>query len=425
MIYNLSTPPGITDIFSKELADLHYIKKAASKLFSIYGYKEIYTPILEYSAIFQYNIGEKNDLVNKEMYTFLDHGGRKLALRPEGTAGAIRALTKANLLNNIKQNRVYYFGPMFRGERPSSSRKRQFHQLGVESIGCPNPYHDAECIIMLINYLKKIKITNSNLLLNTKGTQKDILFVINKMNQYFNKHIEEMCDDCKKRLFNNTLRILDCKIKKCKNIIDQSPTIYTLLCKDSKLYFDKVINILEKNNIKFQIAPHLIRGLDYYENTIFEIQHKIINKTDAIVGGGRYKINIKNFKNSINGVGFAAGVERLILVQHTQKILKKNNPKHKYILIINPPNCSEKVKIYSFTLLQYLRKNNILAMINFKLNQSILSQMRLCNKQNIDITIIIGDSELTTNTLNIKNMITKKQMVINKDEILNYLSSYN
>ena len=422
MSYNFSPPPGITDILSEELFDLYYIKKSASKLFSIYGYKEIYTPILEYSEIFQHNIGKQNDLVNKEMYTFLDHGKRKLALRPEGTAGAIRALLKADLLNNIKQNRVYYFGPMFRGDRPASGRKRQFHQLGVESIGNPNPYHDAECIIMLMHYLKTLKIIHSNLLLNTKGTKKDILLITSTMKQYFNKHIEEMCNDCKKRLLNNTLRILDCKKEKCKNIIKQSPVIYTLLCKESKLYFDQVINILNKNNIKFQIAPHLIRGLDYYEHTTFEVQHNLINKIDSIVGGGRYKINIKNFNAPIDGVGFAAGVERLILAQNTYKFLKNKPKQHKFIFIINPPNCSEKVKMYSFILLQYLRKNNIFTIANFKLNQSILAQMRLCNKQNIDIVIIIGNQELITNTLNIKNMITKKQTIIDKSKIINYLS---
>lgn len=420
--YIISPPPGTLDIFDDEMNRRRMIKNVIDNTLPLYGYKEIETPIIEYSEVFKRNIGYQNDVVNKEMYIFKDKGGRELALRPEATAGTIRALIKANFLDDPKMNHVYYYGPMFRSDRPAAGRRKQFNQVGVENVCDPNPFQDAECIIMLTHLLNNLQITNGTLLINTKGSDKDMMVTVEAMKKFFSNYIGEMCSDCKDRLQNNVLRILDCKVKRCKTIIEQSPKIIDLICNKSQKYFNEVINILDNNKIKYNISHQLIRGLDYYKHTIFEVQHDISGKIDAITGGGRYIISMKGLEKNINGVGFASGIERFILAQDSCKV-QINNKQQKLVYIITPPNCSEETKKNNFILMQTLRKNNIFVTMNFDDTKSTKSQMRLANRCNASHIMIIGDNERKSKIIGIKDMATGEQKNIDQVEIVDYIKN--
>ena len=284
-------PPGTSDIFSDEIPRWNFIESTAQKVFSLYGYGEIRTPIFEYSEVFKKSIGQDTEVVQKEMYSFEDRGGRELTLRPEGTAGVMRALMKTDAPNGV-ETRVYYLGPMFRGERPAAGRKRQFHQVGVENVGKMSPEHDAECISMLIHFLEELKITGSKLLINTRGADEDKVAAEKALRDYFFKYVSSMCNDCKERFSKNIWRILDCKSPECQEPIKNAPDVKDFFTQSSKDYFNKVVELLRQQKIDFEIDRRLVRGLDYYQHTVFEITHTCLGGQNAIAGGGRYAIAV-------------------------------------------------------------------------------------------------------------------------------------
>lgn len=399
-------PPGTSDIFPDEIYRWENIKNSADNIFSLYGYGEIRTPIFEYTEVFQKSIGSETEVVKKEMYTFEDRGGRSLTLRPEGTAGVMRALMKTDAPNG-GDVRVYYLGPMFRGERPAAGRKRQFHQIGVESVGKIGPEFDAECITMLAHYLRELKITGAKILINTRGTAEDRGPAEKALRDYFLGKIENMCTDCQERINNNVWRILDCKSMQCQEHIINSPKIRNLFSQNTQDYFVKVVEILTKHGIDFSIEDRLVRGLDYYEHTVFEITHDGLGGQNAIAGGGRYRISVPGSNKPLIGVGFAAGVERLIMVQDVchADIVKQKKP------AIFIASLGYNAKLENMKLALELRRNNIPVVIELE-DKSMKSQMRSAGKFDIKAILTRGDSELEKNTVVLKNLNTGEQKEI-------------
>lgn len=408
-------PPGTSDIFSDEIPRWNFIESAAQKVFSLYGYGEIRTPIFEYSEVFKKSIGQDTEVVQKEMYSFEDRGGRELTLRPEGTAGVMRALMKTEAPNGV-ETRVFYLGPMFRGERPAAGRKRQFHQVGVENVGKMSPEHDAECISMLIHFLEELKITGSKLLINTRGGDEDKVSAEQALRDYFSSFIPSMCHDCKERFNKNIWRILDCKIPECQEPIKNAPDVKDFFTQESKDYFNKVVELLRQQSIDFEIDKRLVRGLDYYQHTVFEITHTGLGGQNAIAGGGRYAIAVPGSSKYITGVGFAAGMERLIMVQDALKAeLPIYNPEFVFIVSLG-----QTAKEKNFSLASELRRNGINVLMELE-DKSMKAQMRSASKNNVTKVLIRGDDEIARNVIVLKDMKTGSQSEIAYSEIINTL----
>ena len=308
-------PPGTADIFEDEARSWRFLESTAARVFSGYGYGELRTPIFEYTEVFQRGLGGETEVVQKEMYTFNDRGGRSLTLRPEGTAGVMRALSNTDVANGTEQ-RVFYYGPMFRGERPSAGRRRQFHQIGVENVGRIAPELDAECIAMLMHFLDELKITGAELRINSRGVMADRGPAGELLRGYFSQHLDGMCADCRTRFENNLWRILDCKQPGCREIVAGAPDYFNAYSAESQRYFERVLQSLDALQVPYRVDRELVRGLDYYVHTVFEIVHTAgLGAQNAIAGGGRYELLLPEQSRPVQGVGFAAGIERLLLTQ--------------------------------------------------------------------------------------------------------------
>ena len=415
---NYLPPPGTSDIFADEIPRWNFIESTARQVFALYGYGEIRTPIFEYSEVFKKSIGQDTEVVQKEMYSFEDRGGRELTLRPEGTAGVMRALMKTDAPNGV-ETRVWYMGPMFRGERPAAGRKRQFHQVGVENVGKCSPEHDAECIFMIMHFLEELKITGAKLLINTRGCQEDKTPAEKALRDYFASHLTSMCKDCQERFNKNIWRILDCKMPECQEPIKQAPDVKDFFTQASKDYFSKVVDLLTKQGINFEIDRRLVRGLDYYQHTVFEVTHDTgLGAQNAILGGGRYEIAVPGSSKSLSGVGFAAGVERLIMVQDS---LNAQLPMQKteFVFIAS---LGEAAKEKNLLLASELRKSSINVLMELE-TKSMKAQMRSADRENVTKVLIRGDNEIARNIIVMKDMKTGEQTEIPYSEVINKLRS--
>jgi histidyl-tRNA synthetase len=312
--------PGTTDLFAPDTDLWRFIEARAHEVFGLYGYGELRTPIFERTDVFLHSIGDDTDIVQKEMYTFEDRGGRSLTLRPEGTAGVLRAVANAGI-GQGEERRVYYLGPMFRGERPAAGRRRQFHQIGVENIGRVAPAIDVECIAMMRHFFAAVGLEGGRLLINSRGVAEDRQLISSALREYFAPRIEAMCEDCQRRLKVNVARILDCKQPSCRTVIEAAPAIPELLGENSRAFFSEVCDGLAALDIEFEVDPRLIRGLDYYVHTVWELAYEGIGAQNSIAGGGRYEICPPGFKEPVPGVGFALGVERLLLALEDARAL--------------------------------------------------------------------------------------------------------
>lgn len=410
-------PPGTSDIFPNEINSWLKIENSARRIFDLYGYGEIRTPAFEYTEVFQRGLGDETEVVKKEMYTFEDRGGRSLTLRPEGTAGVMRALSGTEVMNGV-ESRVFYIGPMFRGERPAAGRRRQFHQIGVENAGRCAPALDAECIAMLAHFLDDIGIGGFELKINTRGIPEDRTGAENALREYFTPVIDSMCEDCKSRLSRNVWRILDCKQEQCQKHIESAPDGASLFGQNSRDYFSKVRGILDRMNIKYKVDPRLVRGLDYYVHTVFELTHPGLGAQNAIAGGGRYELNLPGFNKPVIGVGFAAGVERLLMVQEALGIqaVPANVPD---IFLVS---LGARALEFNIALSAQLRRAGICVALEVE-EKSMKSQMRSADRLKAAKVLILGDSELDSGKAILKNMADGSQREVSVSNIGNELKS--
>ena len=406
-----SPPPGTGDIFPDEAASWLQLEQTASRVFRLYGYGEIRTPIFEFTEVFRHGLGNETEVVQKEMYTFEDRGGRSLTLRPEGTAGVMRALSGTDAMNGV-ENRVFYMGPMFRGERPAAGRRRQFHQVGVENAGRVSPGLDAECIAMLLHFLEECGITGASLMINTRGVPEDRKEAEAALREHFAPHISEMCEDCRVRLERNVWRILDCKQECCQKWIDAAPDAASLFGQESRDYFHRVCDLLAGQNIPFRVEPRLVRGLDYYVHTVFELTHPGLGAQNAIAGGGRYRLLTPGLNRPIEGVGFAAGMERLLIARESLGVPAPVPERPKVFLL----SLGEKALAFNAKLAADLRHAGISAFLEYEA-KSMKSQMRTADRIQAQFVYILGESELESGAGQLKNMATGEQKPVAPDQL--------
>lgn len=408
-------PPGTADIFPAEAGAWRFLENTAAKVFSSYGYGELRTPIFEYTEVFQRGLGGETEVVQKEMYTFTDRGGRSLTLRPEGTAGVMRALTNTDVANGNEQ-RVFYYGPMFRGERPSAGRRRQFHQIGVENVGRCAPLIDAECIAMLHKFLQSAGITGAEFTINTRGVAADRAPAESVLREYFSKNIDKMCPDCRNRLERNIWRILDCKQECCQPVIDQAPDYLDSFSEESRKYFDEVKSALTRLQVPFKVSSRLVRGLDYYVHTVFEVTHNALGEQIAIAGGGRYELFLPGEKRPLPGVGFATGVERLLMVREALNVPSPDAAKSDCYLIGLGPEA----RMENLVLADALRQAGKNIALELE-ERSFKAQMRAANRSQAAYTVIRGESEMANHIAIVKKMDNGSQCEIPDGELLDYL----
>lgn len=410
-----SPPPGTADIFEPEAREWREIERIGSEIFSRYGYGELRTPVFEFTEVFQRGLGGETEVVQKEMYTFTDRGGRSLTLRPEGTAGVMRALSGTDVMNQV-EHRVRYFGPMFRGERPAAGRRRQFHQIGVENVGRCAPLIDAECIAMLAAFLRAIGLDGFCFDINTRGVGEDRGPAEKLLRDYFSQHLDTMCDDCRTRFERNIWRILDCKQESCGKVVSDAPDYVASFGEASRAYFDEVRRALDALKIPYKVNPRLVRGLDYYVHTVFEVTHPALGPQTAIAGGGRYELFLPGGRRPVPGVGFAAGVERLLLVREALNV-RAPAPAGPaaYLIGLDPA-----ARLANLALADELRAAGIPVELELEA-RSFKAQLREANKSGAPLAVVRGESELAGDTAIVKNMADGEQIQIPAGSIPEYL----
>lgn len=412
----LQKAPGIEDIFPDRINKWNKIINSAKNIFGNYNYKEIVLPILEYTEVFARGIGDETDIVSKEMFTFEDRGGRSLTLRPEGTASVVRAYCENGEYNRLSSCKFFYVGPMFRAEKPQRGRLRQFNQFGAELFGSDNPFHDYEVIAMMDSITQELNIKNYSLLINSIGCDECRPEYINKLQKYYTNKKEELCDDCKRRLDKNPLRLLDCKKESCQKLKEDSPKITSFLCEDCDSHYSEVKKHLTSNNIKYTEDHFLVRGLDYYNKTTFEFVTNELGGQNAFAAGGRYNKLVETFGGkSTPAVGFAAGIERIYLLIEKQEIAESSLDA---FLVYAGEGTGNK----ALEILSNLRKNNISADID-PTGKGFKAQMKKVDRENAKFAIIIGENELKNEFATIKKMQDGNQESISFNKIVDFINS--
>lgn len=411
-------PRGTNDFLPGEVEKWQYLEGLIRELFANYHYKEIRTPIFEHTELFLRSVGETSDIVSKEMYSFEDKGLRHVTLRPEGTAGTVRAFVENKLFAQSLPVKLYYIGPMFRYDQPQAGRYRQFHQFGCEVLGSADPMVDAEVISFAVDLFTKLGLESLSVLINTVGCDKCRPRYHEALKEYFSQYKDQLCPTCLERLDKNPLRILDCKEEGCKAVASGAPTTLDYACDDCKAHFEKVCSYLESVGIKYHVDTTLVRGLDYYTQTAFEvIMNKVGSQQNAICGGGRYnKLVSQVGGDDIPGMGFAAGMERVLLTVEEEGI---ELPVKQDIDVYVAP-LGDAAKDVCFKLTHDLRANGLITETDY-LSKSMKAQMKAADKAHARYTVIIGDDELANGQAVVRNMATSSQETISLEEVINYV----
>jgi histidyl-tRNA synthetase len=400
---------GMSDIQAPDIYLWQMMEERARTIFNSYGYEELRTPVLEKLSVFQRSLGDTTDVVKKEMYSFKP-SKHALAMRPEGTAGTIRHL--AGRGEEGLSARVFYMAPMFRYERPQAGRKRQFHQVGVEATGDANPLADAECIALQKQLLDAWGLTGSKIQVSTRGEPSDRQPVADGLRAALQPHIDHLCEDCQRRIDENVLRVIDCKNKNCQNIVDQIPSAIDFMSEASRSYLDQVVAALDAMGIEVTVNPKLIRGLDYYVHTVWEISHSALGAQDALAGGGRYEIALG--KKAIPGVGFAVGFERAIMALNACGITAEQFAPAGGIWLVSLGDAAlaENMKLAARLRAKGVRCGMELA------SKSMKAQMRKANRSGAEKVIILGDEELAKGLAVVKDMAEGTQEEMDFESVI-------
>jgi histidyl-tRNA synthetase len=398
-------PRGTYDILPSESYKRQYLEQTFRAVAESYGYHEIVTPIFEQSALFERSVGDSSDIVQKEMYKFTDRKGREFALRPEGTASVVRSFVENNLLNQENGNRLYYLGPMFRYDRPQKGRYRQFYQYGIENFGSDNPYIDAEVIALGYTFLHKLGLQSFVLEINSIGTRSCAAAYDQALIDFFQPQKAELCGDCQQRLEKNPKRVLDCKVPSCREIATDAPNMLDYLDEECTEHFQAVQKYLKLMEIPFVVNPRIVRGLDYYSKTAFEFINNNLGAQNALCGGGRYDYLVEEIGGKpTTGIGFAGGFERLQLSLEAENAAcgKKSEPAIFFVTM------GEKAEDTVVAILQKLRHAGISAGYEID-KKSVKAQMRAADKSGAEYSIVLGDDELASGIVTLKNMKSGEQ----------------
>lgn len=403
---------GTKDILPQEVGQWHKLEKNALEIFTRYGYKEIRTPIFEATELFARGVGDTTDIVNKEMYTF-EKSDRSITLRPENTAGVVRSFIENGMARLSAPVKLWYKGPMFRYERPQAGRQRQFHQVGVEMFGIKEPTADAEAIMLAVDYLNSLGLNDLEVEINSLGCPKCREEYKNKIKEVLKPEFDNLCEDCQNRYEKNPLRLLDCKIESCKEIFAK-PEIQKVIqsdfiCEECAQHYSELKSYLDKLNIKYVENKLLVRGLDYYNRTVFEIKSNNLGSQNAVCGGGRYDSLVRNLGGEDTpAVGWAMGMERL------NSLLPEVEPEKLdgYIVSNSPAN--------AFAFAQELRAKGL--NVEFDLaNKKFTKQLEKASKV-ARYALILGEDEIKSNQVSVKNLATSEQVTISKDDVAEKIS---
>ena len=411
-------PRGTKDITPKDVYKWHYVEKKFREICALYGYEEIRTPIFEHTEVFARSVGDTTDVVQKEMYSFTDRGDRQLSLKPEGTAGVIRSFIENKMYADTQPTKLYYITPCFRYERPQAGRQRQFHQFGIEVLGSDGPSVDAEVISLAVQFFNEMGLKNLSVNINSVGCPTCREEYNRKLKEYLDKKVDVLCETCLERKDKNPMRVIDCKNPHCKENLQDIPFMIDHLCEDCKDHFDKLQTYLKEMDINYVVDKTIVRGLDYYKKTAFEIISNDIGSQSTVCGGGRYDglVEMLGGPKGISGIGFALGAERLLLTLENNNI-EIENPKSTDIYIAT---IGDAAKTKSFKLIKDLRSNHISA-DNDHLDKSLKAQFKYSDKLNAKYTVVIGDDELANDTATLKNMKTSEQTTIKLGELVDEL----
>ena len=402
---------GTKYVLPKDVHKNQYIEATALDIASKFGYKEIRTPVFEHTELFQRGVGDTTDVVQKEMYTFDDKGGRSITLRPEGTAGAVRSYLENGLCNEALPQKVCYLISCYRYEKPQAGRLREFHQFGVECFGSASPLADAEIIALAKSLFDTLGVKDLSLEINSIGCPTCRAEYHKALKKYFSSRKDELCDTCKSRLDRNPMRILDCKSPICHEIAEGAPVVIDYLCDECKEHFENVQKYLKAQNIEYTINPQIVRGLDYYTKTVFEFVSNSIGAQGTVCGGGRYDGLVEELGGQHTpSLGFAMGIERLMLLMEAQGCEFPEAEKPDLFIVA----LGEKATLKAVEIAKDMREEGFSALLD--LNQrSVRAQMKYADKLGAKFNVVIGDNEVEAKTAKLKNMQTGEETEINLD----------
>jgi histidyl-tRNA synthetase len=409
---------GTRDILPPSSGAWNQVEAIAREVFRTYNYQEIRTPVLEPTELFARGVGQETDIVSKEMYTFEDRDGSSLTLRPEATASVIRAYIEHRLDQKPGLQKLYYIGPMFRRERPQKGRYRQFYQIGAEAIGSESPAVDAEVIEMVVELLRRVGLTGFELYLNSVGDQNCRPQYVALLKDRLREVASRLCEDCQRRAETNPLRVLDCKVPEDQAIIDALPSIQDHLCGPCRTHFDAVRAYLEDRGIRYEIRPRMVRGLDYYMRTTFEIVHGALGAQNSVLGGGRYDGLAEALGSKVHspGIGFSIGEDRLVMS------VEQEHPdayQSKLDLYIAPMGAA--AERHSAELAHSLRSAG--CSVELGLEGKLKRSLELANKMGARFALIIGENEMAAGQYALKNMQSGEQETVSKDQIMARMTS--
>jgi len=412
----INVPKGTKDILPSESYKWQFIEQTARDVAKAFNVSEIRTPTFEHTEVFSRGVGESTDIVNKEMYTFNDKGGRSITLKPEGTAGVARAFVENGLVSSALPVKVCYLTQCFRYERPQAGRLREFHQFGIEMLGSNAPNIDAETILLAKTLLDKLGVTGYTLYINSIGCKECRAKYHAALKEYLSENLDKLCNLCKDRYVKNPMRILDCKNPDCKEITKGAPKILDYICDDCKNHFEKVKSLLTIAGVPFEVDAGIVRGLDYYTKTVFEFVSNNIGAQGTICGGGRYDGLISQLGGAdVPGVGFALGIERLLLLMENIGVDIPNLNKVK--LYLAPMGDSESEK--AFELATALRTQGIICEFDH-MNRGIKAQFKYADKIGAKFVGVIGSSELEKGVIKLKEMATGEEKEVAFNDIIEF-----
>lgn len=411
-----STIKGFKDILPDEVGNWQQLEKKARRLFHVFGFNEIKTPVLERTELFSRGIGQETDIVSKEMYTIPDSKGRGQTLRPEATASVVRAYIQHRLYQKYPVQKLFSIGPMFRHERPQRGRYRQFHQINAEFIGDPGPKSDADLIILCMSLINNLGLNELKLQINSLGCLKCRPLFQHELQDNLAQKEDALCEDCLRRSKTNPLRVFDCKVEGCRQIVSKAPTISDFLCAECLDHFNALKSYMNDVKVPFAIDHSLVRGLDYYTRTTFEIQTEHLGAQNAVAGGGRYDGLVKLLGGPDHpAIGFAIGMERIIALISEQHDKTKINRPNLFIAAIG-----EKAEIETFQWVMKLRKAGFWVEIDYAA-KGLKSQMKKAGRLAVKKVLIVGDDEIATGKAILRDMDTKNQDEVDLQDIINKL----
>jgi histidyl-tRNA synthetase len=407
---------GMRDILTPDIYIWQRVETVASEIFSSYGFQEIRTPVAESTDVFTRSIGENTDIVEKEMYTFNDKGGRSISLRPEGTASVVRSYVENHLFNLPSPQKYYYCGPMFRYERPQSGRFRQFYQVGVESFGSPQAAMDAEILSMLRHFLTRLGLTTLNFQVNSIGCRECRPRYREALLGFFSSRLDGLCADCRRRYTQNPLRILDCKVERCIELRRGAPKVTDYICDDCRRHFERLLSLLTRLGVPHTVNPDMVRGLDYYTRTTFEVTSENLGAQNAVAAGGRYDRLVGEFGGpETPAIGFAVGMERIV------ELLKNVAGQEVPVPHVFIADMGERANNEGLAIADNLRQAGLWVEVGDP-ESSLKSQMRRADRLAAEYVLIIGDEEIDSGRLKWKKLSDSTQGELPVSEIVGFFS---